>query len=118
MAHSLPAFSKKERTRLRQLAEQAREAELATELEKLLENFHRWRSKEINAFDLSDRIHAFHNGENRELYLRYTRLDPKATVPRAIAAGLLVPENIDPALLEKLRPLIGFYQNTNSTEHP
>lgn len=116
MANPLPSFSKKEYGRLRQLAGQAWEAALDAELEKLEADFRRWRNKEINAFELSDRIHAFHNGENRELYLRYTQLPPHTTVPHALAAGLLPKENIDAALLDKLQALIDFYQKQEDVE--
>lgn len=44
-------------------------------------------TKGMSAFDLSDRIHEFHNGAPRALYGRYTALDPAtaAALPQCAA---------------------------------
>ena len=80
--------------------------ELTAELEVLFEDFCRWTDNGINAFDLSDRIHDFHNGVSRQLYSRYTTLDPATVVSRAIALAILNRGSLDAPLLEKLTPLI------------
>ena len=69
-------FTRKESSVLRQLAQEAWEAELTRELEELFETFCKWADKGVGAFDLSEQIHAFHNGVSRELYKRYTWLPP------------------------------------------
>ena len=82
-------LTKRDRARLRQLAGQAWEAELETELETLYEHFLTWAESGFNAFELSDLIHEFHNGVSRELYARYTTLPPTIAVSRAEALGIL-----------------------------
>jgi hypothetical protein len=104
-------YTRKEKSLLRQLAREAWEAELTGELEILFERFGDWADNGISAFDLSDRIHEFHNGVSRELYTRYTALPPQSAVARAVAVGILGEESIDPSLLEKLRPLIEAFRD-------
>ena len=99
-------YTRKEISLLRQLAQEAWEAELTRELEELFETFCKWADKGVSAFDLSDQIHEFHNGVSRELYNRYTGLPPASSVAHAIALGILGEESIDSSLLEKLLPLI------------
>lgn len=100
------AHTRKEKAELRQIASEAWESELSSELEKLFEYFRSWTDHGMSAFGLTERIHEFHNGISRELYKRYTALPPEIAVARAIVLGLADEESIDPALLEKLRPLI------------
>jgi len=42
----------------------------------LFENFEKWANAWGSVFELSDQIHSFQNGISRELYGRYTDLDP------------------------------------------
>lgn len=109
-------FTKRERARLRELAGAAWEAELEAELEKLFEAFLKWADSGMSAFDLSDRIHEFHNGISRELYGRYTGLDPEITVPRAVALGILGEGELDEALLQKLSTQIEAYRTSLENE--
>ena len=102
MAQSTQKITKRERALLRQLAVQAWEAELGTELESLFEDFSKWADKSMSAFDLSQKIHEFHNGISRELYGRYTTLAPDIAVSRAVAKGILGEEELGATLLEKL----------------
>jgi hypothetical protein len=95
-------ITKSERARLRQLAQVAWEAELDDKLERLFEDFSRWADDGMSAFELSDKIHEFHNGASRELYGRYTGLDPATAVARAIAIGILHDGVLDETLRAKL----------------
>lgn len=97
-------FSKRERALLRRLAEEAWESELREPLTELFEDFGKWASDGMSAFDLSDRIHQFHHGISRELYVRYTTLGPDMLVSRAVALGLLDASALDERLLDKLAP--------------
>ena len=99
-------FSKSERKALRDLAGEAWEAELHIALTDLFENFSVWADKGMDSFELSDRIHKFHNGVARELYGRYTALDAEITVSRAIALGILEEDALEGGLREKLAPHI------------
>jgi hypothetical protein len=66
--------TKANKRKLRELAGMAYRRELGAELSKLEEEFARWRSGEIDPFELSDRIHRFHDGISRDLYVLYGRL--------------------------------------------
>ena len=104
------SFTKHERALLRHLAERAWESELTTELETLFEAFSQWTDNGMSAFELSDRIHGFHDGISRELYKRYSVSEPATAVARGIAIGLIGEADLDPALFEKLTPLIEFFR--------
>jgi hypothetical protein len=103
-------FTKRERAQLRELAGAAWESELEAELERLFEAFLKWADSGMSAFDLSQEIHEFHNKIARELYGRYTGLDPEITVPRAVALGILGEGELGEALLEKLSSHIEAYR--------
>ena len=88
---------------MRLLVGLAREVELGKALEDLFGEFQAWKSGTIDSFELSDRIHKFHDGPNREIYLRYTsRLDLRFLVHYALGEGLIkksaVPKEIWPYL--------------------
>lgn len=99
-------FSRKEGARLRELAGEAWQAELDEALLELHEDFGKWAEDGLSAFDLAERIHAFHDGISRELYKRYSLQKPSTAVAFALARGVLGAESVDPELMEKLRPLI------------
>ena len=88
---------------MRTLIGLAHETELAKALDELHGDFERWKSGEIDSFELSDRIHRFHDGPNREIYLRYTgRVDARYLVEYALEEGLIqkaaVPKEVWPFL--------------------
>ena len=107
-------LTKKEKALLRQLAHEAWKAELDAELEKLFEDFGRWADKGMSAFDLSDKIHEFHNGVSRERYVFYANPDLPTAVSRAVAIGLLSEDALGETLLEKLLPLIEVFKSMGS----
>ena len=88
--------SKNLRKKLRQLAGMAYERELAIASEALLQEFGRWKNKEINVFELSDLIHEFHNGISRELYNCYSGHATACTfnVASALHRGILTREEV------------------------
>ena len=110
MTQPVQRFTKRERAELRELAGAAWEAELRDALEKLFEDFLKWADNGMDAFELSERIHAFHNGVSRELYGRYTALHPEITVPRAVALGILGEGELSEGLLQKLSAQIERYR--------
>ena len=88
---------------MRPLVGLAHETELGRALEELYGDFKRWKTGEIDSFELSDLIHKFHDGPNRRIYLRYTsRLDPRFLVEYALEEGLIqeaaVPKEVWPYL--------------------
>jgi predicted cupin superfamily sugar epimerase len=100
---------------MRSLVALAHEAELRRALEEVYGNFQEWKSGRIDSFELADRIHKFHDGPNREVYLRYTgKLDYRWLVGHALEAGQIqktaVPTEIWPYLN-------GFYSPDHGPEH-
>jgi hypothetical protein len=81
---------------IREYAARAYEAELGQALGELEAEFTRWRSGELSAGELSDRIHTFHQGPARELWSRYNARIDDTLVAHAIVTGLL-PREIIPA---------------------
>jgi hypothetical protein len=102
--------TKANRRKLRELAGVAYSRELGAELSKVEEDFARWRSGEIDPFELSDRIHRFHDGISRDLYVTYRDLSPPFVVARAVALGILERPEIPPEILAALESAIQFAQ--------
>lgn len=102
--------TKATRRRLRELAGIAYTRELGAELAKLEADFSKWRSGEIDPFELSDRIHQFHDGISRDLYVRYRNLAPQQAVARALVSHVLDRAEIPSDLLRALEPTIQFFE--------
>jgi len=88
---------------MRSLCGIAQEAELRQALDSLSREFEAWKVARIDSFELADRIHKFHHGPNREIYVRYTsRLPLPFLVRRAIDEGLIkrssIPKDVLPYL--------------------
>jgi len=105
--------TKANKRKLRELAGLAYTRELGAELSKLEEDFARWRSGEINPFELSDRIHRFHDGISRDLYVLYGRFSPESAVARAVALKVLQKAEIPSDILEALEQPLAFYAAQN-----
>jgi hypothetical protein len=86
--------SKKQQQYLRQLAGLAYERELSTASNALLQEFIRWEKKEIDVFQLNEKIHEFHHGVSRALYGRYTEMDTEFGVASALHRGVLSREEV------------------------
>jgi hypothetical protein len=84
-----PDFTKAQRRRIRELGALAYERELSEELAKLEAEFKRWRAGEIDAFQLSEAIHRFHQGASRELFTRYDQSTLEIAVAQAIHRGIV-----------------------------
>lgn len=102
-------FTAAQRKDLRRLVELAYERELSEELGVLEESFHQWRCGSINAYDLSQAIHEFHDGPARDLYVSYNRLKPEVLVARAFAHGVLTEKDVVPSIRDALQSLIAHY---------
>jgi hypothetical protein len=98
-----------EREQLRALAGTAHGRELARELTRLDAAFGAWRGGRLSPHELAARVRRFHDGSARDLDALYARMDPAATVARAVALGVLATADVPAALLAKLAPAIEFY---------
>jgi hypothetical protein len=100
--------TKSHKRRIRELAALAYERELARELGAIERGFARWRSGEINARELTDLIHGFHDGPARELYSIYNSNVDDFVVGSAIARGILSEDEAAPEIMELLATHIQF----------
>jgi hypothetical protein len=91
---------------LRELADHAYQEALGLELSKLEESFHAWRAGKLSAFDLTEEIHRFHQGPNRELYVHYTSRLHELVVARAVVQGLLSESSLPEEIRAHLAPAI------------
>ena len=101
-------LTKAQRSRLRDLASVAYERELAGELESLEDDFKRWREGEINAFDVSEAIHAFHQEAARDLFKKYNA-NLEIAVAQAIHFGILSKDEVGPAIAKHLARFDGMF---------
>lgn len=90
-------LSKAARKAIRDAASVAYERELAAELEEVAHAFSEWKSGRLNAFDVSDAIHEFHQDASRELFRRYgagTTSVPDFALASAVIGGFIKLEEI------------------------
>lgn len=99
------------RRELRRLAGLAHERELSRALGKLEASFRLWREGKLEAYELNEQIHDYHQGEQREIWARYKRGHETPTVARALALGLLQDEELTPQMLEEIAPAIDFFRD-------
>jgi len=102
--------TKANKRKLRELAGLAYKRELGHELAKLEMEFARWRGGEIDPFELSDRIHRFHDGVSRDLYVAYRDLSPIHAVARALALKVLDRTEVPSEIFAELESIIPFFE--------
>ena len=105
--------------RLRQLAAMAHERELAAALQALHQQFDEWQTKKIDTFELSDRIHQFHQKTAREIWKMYVNADHNQAallVSRALKLKILAADEVGQDLVEQLAPLADFFQDGASDD--
>jgi hypothetical protein len=108
----MDSFGKGQRRELRRLASLAYERELGAALVALETRFREWHTGSLDVHELSDAIHQFHNGVARDLFVTYTRLEPRVAVAQAVARKVLRDDELPGMLRETLRPLIAFYEES------
>lgn len=96
-------YNKKIKRELRALAEKAYQLQLDHELSVLEKSFDQWKNDEINCFELSNRIHDFHDVAASDLWKRYNYSnDYIAQIAIAIVEGHIeineVPEEAKPII--------------------
>jgi hypothetical protein len=87
-------FTKSDRKRIRQLADLAWERGLRFELRKIAVAIEEMDSGRLTPFDVTDRIHKFHDGASRDLYNQFSISLPWLAVCRACFDGVLTDEDI------------------------
>jgi hypothetical protein len=96
-------FSKSVKKQLHTLAGRAYELELTAALTGLESLFASWRAGNMNAFDLNDAIHAFHDGPARELYKTYVMArQPEWNVASAVERKILSEVEVGPEVMQAL----------------
>lgn len=95
-------MTKGQRTRIRELAALAHERELEAELRALEDVFARWHAGELSAFDVSDVIHAFHQGPSRKLFTAYTGPNFDFAVADAFNRKVLSESDLGPEVVSLL----------------
>jgi hypothetical protein len=97
-------LTKSQRRRLAELAGLAYQRDLDAELAKLEAEFQKWRAGELSGHDLSDLIHAFHQGPSRDLFKAYDHRFREFAVANAIRRGVLTETEVGPEILALLAP--------------
>lgn len=111
--HDTPKHIKR---KLRELATAAHEEELRRALLPLADDLDRMRRGELSSHAVSDRMHALHDGEVREMWKMYVLGDPHISVAYAVHTGILAPGSIPADVMPWIEPAIGFYRITAATE--
>jgi hypothetical protein len=95
---------------IRKHSEMAYEEELRQALTPLSESFEAWRNRSINSFELSDKIHEFHDGISRELFKMHTGPMKIVGLAKAIANNIIDRKDIPQKLLRELEHKIKCYE--------
>lgn len=90
-------FTKSEIMRIRQLAHLAWDRELRIELQKIGAAIEEMESGRLTPFDVTDRIHKFHDGAARDLYKQFSISLPWLAVCRAHLDGVLTDDDVSDA---------------------
>lgn len=98
-------LTKSQRRRMSELADLAYQRDLNAELAKLDAEFQRWRNAELSPHELSDLIHAFHQGPSRELFSKYDRRLREFAVADALRRSILTEAEVGPEILTVLPQL-------------
>ena len=103
--------NKKLKKEINKLVEKAHEKELEKELSRLAKNFTEWQKKEMDSFELIDKIHDFHDGTSREIWKRYHYMKSKLNlIALAIIEGNLNESEVSNELMKKLEPIIQLFK--------
>lgn len=103
-------FTKDEKKLLRKLRSLAYKRKLEENLDKLGQDFTRWRNENIDSYELEEKILEFQNGTNSEFSNKYDSSNESLVVAAAIVNGILDGEEVDDKLLNKLEDGIDAYK--------
>ena len=104
-------YPKHIKRKLRELAGQAYENELAKELAGLAAKFDEWRAGKISAGELSYLVHKYEIGPSRQLYSAYNDNQlHEALIASAIVRGFLKEEEIPADVMPYLQSALAFFR--------
>lgn len=106
------------RKKLRALTQVAYERELSRALAALETEFKHWREGQLDAFELSQRVHTFHDGAARDLYKLYVLGEPELAVARALELGFVSEAETDADVLEAVARLRAFLRERSAPGEP
>jgi hypothetical protein len=95
---------------VREWAAIAHDRDLRNALSELRVQFDRWERGEIDAFELNDLVHRFHQNTSREIWKRYATTYLERALASAVAAGVLRKEELPGELFQHIAGLIEFYE--------
>lgn len=96
---------------LRELAAAAHEEDLRRALLPIATAFDEWKAGKLGSGELTERIHAFHKGLARELWVRYNSRPLEFAVAHAIVEGLIDRNHVPAEVVEHCRTEIEFLTN-------
>jgi hypothetical protein len=102
---------KRLKRQVREWARIAHDRDLRKALSELRVQFDRWDRGEIDAFELNDFVHRFHQGPARDIWKQYATTHLEPAVASAVAAGVLRKEELPAELVQHIAGLIEFYED-------
>jgi hypothetical protein len=99
---------------LRRLAGIAHEREVRVCLLRLAESFAQWQAGTLDTWELTERIHRFHNGEARRLFIFYEQGRPELTVANALVSGVLQETECPSDVRAAIGNAIEFYRDAGN----
>jgi hypothetical protein len=99
-------WSKSQRRELRELQGLVWQREPEGALRELHSDFETWNKGDISGFELSDRIHKFHNGRSRELYNMYSGSLDHFLIELVVARDIIDEAELSDDLLDVLKDQI------------
>lgn len=91
---------------LRHLATLAHDEELRRALLPIAAAFGQWQAGQLGSGELTEIIHAFHQGPARELWKKYNSGPLEFAVAHAIVSGMIERDQVPPEVLEHCRGTI------------
>jgi hypothetical protein len=104
-------LTKSMKKKLRALSGLAYERELTGALTVLETDFARWRGGKLDAFELTDRVHAFHDGAARTLYKSYVCGEAEWNVANALHRAILTETEAGPDVVAAVARHLGFLRS-------
>lgn len=96
------------RRALRQLATLAHEEELRRALLPIAAAFGHWQAGQLGSGELTEVIHAFHQGPARDLWKKYNSGPLEFAVAHAIASGVVERDQVPQEVLDHCRGAIEY----------